>query len=94
LSLKVPHIFNPKTIHNGNNYLISLGKLSVWMAERAIQMGIEILTGTPAAEVLYDANGALRGIATGDFGIAKKKEISKITFSVKHLDRSKTNTRY
>lgn len=71
-SVRVPHKFHPKTIDNHNNYLISLGQLCRWLAERATEMGVDIFTGTPAAEPLFDDKGRMRGIATGDFGIAKK----------------------
>jgi electron-transferring-flavoprotein dehydrogenase len=47
------------------------------MAERATEMGVDIFTGTPAAEILYTPNGEVRGVATGDFGISKKGNVKE-----------------
>jgi electron-transferring-flavoprotein dehydrogenase len=64
----------PPTMHNDGNYIISLGNVCRWLAEQAETMGIEIFPGFAAAEVLYDDNGAVRGIATGDMGIGADGE--------------------
>ncbi|MGB6976058.1 MAG: electron transfer flavoprotein-ubiquinone oxidoreductase [Gammaproteobacteria bacterium] len=61
----------PPLLHNHGNYIISLGKLCRWLAEQAQALGIEIFTGFPAAEILYDDKGQVRGVATGAFGIDK-----------------------
>lgn len=68
--IKVPGIFAPKTMHNEGNYIISLGNLCRWLAEQAEAMGAEIYPGFAAAEVLYHEDGTVKGIATGDMGIA------------------------
>lgn len=70
-SIQIPHIFHPKTIDNHQNYLISLGKLCGWLAERATELGVDIFTGTPGSQVLYNEKGAVKGVITGDFGIGK-----------------------
>lgn len=62
------------TSKNHGNYIISLGLLTRWLAEQAEGMGIEIYPGFAAAEVLYHADGSVRGIATGDMGIGKDGE--------------------
>ena len=54
-SIKVPNFFFPKTIDNHGNYIISLSNLSKWMGERASEMGVDIITGTPASEILYSS---------------------------------------
>ena len=48
-SIKVPNFFFPKTIDNHGNYIISLGNLTRWMGEKASDMGVDIITGTPAS---------------------------------------------
>ncbi|WP_111656714.1 electron transfer flavoprotein-ubiquinone oxidoreductase [Isoalcanivorax indicus] len=72
--IKVPGLFVPKTMHNDGNYIVSLGNVCRWLGEQAEQLGIEIFPGFAATEVLYDENGAVRGIATGDFGIGHDGE--------------------
>ncbi|AMO56534.1 electron transfer flavoprotein-ubiquinone oxidoreductase [Endozoicomonas montiporae] len=69
-SIKVPNLFVPKTMHNEGNYIISLGNLCRWLAEQAESMGTEIFPGFAASEVLYNDDGSVKGIATGDMGIA------------------------
>jgi electron-transferring-flavoprotein dehydrogenase len=61
----------PPQMHNHGNYIISLGNLCRWLAEQAEALGVEIYPGFAAAEVLYDASGRVRGVATGDMGIGK-----------------------
>ena len=64
----------PPQMHNDGNYIISLGNLCRWLGERAEELGAEIFPGFAAAEVLYDDQGAVTGIATGDMGIGKDGE--------------------
>lgn len=65
---------NPPQMHNAGNYIISLGNFCRWLGEQAEALGIEIFPGFAAAEVLYDEQGAVKGIATGDMGISKSGE--------------------
>ncbi len=65
---------NPPHMHNKGNYIISLGRLAKWLAEQAESMGVEIFPGFAAAELLYDAQGAVIGIATGDMGLNESGE--------------------
>ena len=67
-ALRLP---TPPQMHNHGNYVISLGNLCRWLAQRAEELGVEIYPGFAAAEVLYDAAGRVRGVATGDMGIGK-----------------------
>ena len=67
--VKVPGPFVPKTMHNEGNYVISLGNLCRWLAEQAEGLGIEIFPGFAATEVLFNEDGSVKGIATGDSGI-------------------------
>jgi len=61
----------PPTMNNHGNYIISLGNFTRWLASQAEELGVEIFPGFAAAEVLYDEQGAVRGVATGDMGIGK-----------------------
>ena len=59
----------PPQMHNKGNYIISLGNLGRWLAEQAEGLGVEIFPGFAAAEVLYNDEGQVIGVATGDIGI-------------------------
>ncbi|GJL86005.1 MAG: electron-transferring-flavoprotein dehydrogenase [Micavibrio sp.] len=59
----------PPQMHNKGNYIISLGNLARWLATQAEELGVEIFPGFAAAEVLYNENGAVIGVATGDMGL-------------------------
>jgi electron-transferring-flavoprotein dehydrogenase len=61
----------PPQMANHGNYVISLGNLCRWLGQQAEGLGVEIYPGFAAAEVLYDDKGRVRGVATGDMGIAK-----------------------
>ncbi len=73
-SLRLPNIMMPPLMNNHGNYIVSLGSVCRWLATKAEALGVEIYPGFAAAEVLYDENGAVTGIATGDMGIGKNKE--------------------
>ena len=60
----------PPQMRNEGNYIISLGNLCRWLGSQAENLGVEIFPGFAAAEVLYDESGAVRGVATGDMGVA------------------------
>jgi len=61
----------PPQMHNRGNYIISLGNLCRWLAAQAEELGVEIYPGFAAAEVLYDEEGRVCGVATSDMGIGK-----------------------
>jgi electron-transferring-flavoprotein dehydrogenase len=61
----------PPFLHNEGNYIISLGNLCRWLGEQAEAIGVEIYPGFAAAEVLYNEDGSVKGVATGDMGIGK-----------------------
>ncbi|WP_067986956.1 electron transfer flavoprotein-ubiquinone oxidoreductase [Neptuniibacter pectenicola] len=73
-AIKVPNMFVPKTMHNHGNYIVSLGNLCRWLAEQAEQLGVEIFPGFAASEVLYNEDGSVKGIATGDMGVSAAGE--------------------
>lgn len=62
----------PPQMHNKGNYIISLGNLARWLAGQAENLGVEIFPGFAAAEVLYNDDGAVIGVATGDMGLDKE----------------------
>ncbi|MFO1261469.1 MAG: electron transfer flavoprotein-ubiquinone oxidoreductase [Sphingomonadaceae bacterium] len=70
----MPHIFTPKFMHNDGTYTASLGNLCRWLAEQAEGLGVEIFPGFPAAEVLYNEDGSVKGVATGYMGVARDGE--------------------
>jgi len=61
----------PPSMNNHGNYIISLGNFCRWLGEQAEALDVEIYPGFPAAEVLYDDQGRVKGVATGDMGIGK-----------------------
>jgi electron-transferring-flavoprotein dehydrogenase len=67
--LALPGFFIPKPMHNEGNYVVSLGNVCRWLAEQAENLGAEVFPGFAAAEVLYHADGSVKGIATGDMGV-------------------------
>ena len=73
-AIRIPNFLMPPLMSNHGNYVVSLGNVCRWLAQRAEALGVEIYPGFAAAEVLYDANGAVVGIATGDMGIGKDGE--------------------
>jgi len=62
----------PPQMNNHGNYIISLGNLCRWLAEQAEELGVEIYPGFAAAEVLYDDDGVVAGVATGDMGVDRQ----------------------
>ncbi|MEC9235252.1 MAG: NAD(P)/FAD-dependent oxidoreductase, partial [Pseudomonadota bacterium] len=69
---KAYKLLTPPQMRNHGNYIISLGNLCRWLGEQAEAMGIEIFPGFAAAEVLYNDDGAVIGVATGDMGLDRE----------------------
>jgi electron-transferring-flavoprotein dehydrogenase len=69
--IRLPNFLMPPLMSNHGNYIGSLGNLCRWLGSQAEELGVEIYPGFAAAEVLYDDNGAVVGVATGDMGIRK-----------------------
>ncbi|MFN3628932.1 MAG: electron transfer flavoprotein-ubiquinone oxidoreductase [Casimicrobiaceae bacterium] len=68
---RIPNWTLPPLMNNHGNYIVSLGRVAKWLADQAEAMGVEIYPGFAAAEVLYNPQGAVIGVATGDVGIAR-----------------------
>ena len=73
--IKLPNFSVPKTMHNDGNYIVSMGNVCRWLAEQAEQLGVEIFPGFPAQSVIYNDDGSVGGVITGDMGLdAEGKE--------------------
>lgn len=70
-ALKIPNFFAPKTMHNNGNYIISLGNLCRWLAEQAESLGVEIFPGFAASRAIFHDDGSVKGVLTGDMGVAE-----------------------
>jgi electron-transferring-flavoprotein dehydrogenase len=68
---RIPNWSLPPLMDNHGCYIVSLGNVCRWLGTRAEALGVEIYPGFPAAEILYDEHGAIRGVATGDMGVAR-----------------------
>ncbi len=73
-AFRTPDFFVPQCMHNEGNYVVALGNVVRWMAQQAEALGVEIFPGFAAAEVLYNDDGSVRGVATGNLGVGKDGE--------------------
>src|SRR6187455_1471509 len=70
-AIRLPNFAMPPLMDNHHCYIGSLGDVCRWLGPKAEALGVEIYPGFAAAEVLYDDQGAVRGIATGDMGVGR-----------------------
>ena len=70
-AFRIPNFLLPPLMSNRGNYIVSLGNLCRWLGTQAEEMGVDIFAGFAAAEILFDDSGRVKGVATGDMGIAK-----------------------
>jgi electron-transferring-flavoprotein dehydrogenase len=68
-SYATPSFMVPKALTNHGNYVISLANVVRWLGQQAEALGVEIFPGFPAAEILYNDDGAVKGVATGNMGV-------------------------
>lgn len=68
--IKLPNIMTPKTMHNEGNYIVSMANVTRWLATQAEQLGVEIFPGFAAAETIIE-EGCVKGVITGDMGVAE-----------------------
>lgn len=73
-AIRVPHWMHPKPMRNDGNYIVSLGEVVRWLGEQAENLGVEIFPGFPASEVLFNEDGSIKGVATGEMGRGKDGE--------------------
>lgn len=67
----LPNFLMPPLMNNHGNYIVSLGSLCQWLGEQAMELGIEVYPGFAASEILYNDDGSVAGVATGDMGVGK-----------------------
>jgi len=67
----IPNLLLPNCFLNHGNYIISLGNLCRWLGKQAEALGVEIYPGFAGAEILYNQDGSVRGVATGDMGVGR-----------------------
>ncbi|MBI1262627.1 MAG: NAD(P)-binding protein [Rhizobiales bacterium] len=70
-ALRIPNFLMPPLMNNHGNYIVSLANVTRWLGEQAEALGVEVYPGFAAAEILYNEDGSVRGVATGDMGVAK-----------------------
>ncbi|HEX4895654.1 MAG TPA: electron transfer flavoprotein-ubiquinone oxidoreductase [Solimonas sp.] len=70
-SVRTPDWLVPRNLHNDGCYVVSLGNVVRWLAQQAEALGVEIFPGFAAAEIVYDEDGAVRGVATGNMGVGR-----------------------
>jgi electron-transferring-flavoprotein dehydrogenase len=68
---RIPNWLLPPLMSNHGMYIASLGQVCRWLGARAEELGVEIFPGFAAAEVLFDGQGAVRGVAIGDMGVGR-----------------------
>ena len=73
-AINTPSFLIPKCLHNEGNYVVSLGNLVRWLGQQAEALGVEIFPGFAAAEILYNDDGSVRGVSTGNLGVGKDGE--------------------
>ena len=71
-SYQVPNWMLPDCFKNEGNYIISLANVTRWLGQQAENLGVEIFPGFPAAEILYNEQGAVLGVITGSMGLDKE----------------------
>ncbi|MBC7860751.1 MAG: electron transfer flavoprotein-ubiquinone oxidoreductase [Burkholderiaceae bacterium] len=71
-ALQTPNWMMPPCFQNHGNYVISLGAVTRWLGQQAEALGVEIFPGFAAAEVLYNDDGSVRGVATGNMGVDRE----------------------
>jgi electron-transferring-flavoprotein dehydrogenase len=57
--------------NNHGNYIISLGQLTPWLAQKAEALGVEVFAGFAAAAAVFDERGGVKGVRIGDMGLDK-----------------------
>jgi len=70
-SFRIPNFIMPPLMSNHGNYIVSLSNLCKWLGQQAEALGVEIYPGFPAADIVYGENGEVRGVVTGDLGVAR-----------------------
>ena len=70
-AIRLPNFLMPRLMNNHGNYIVSLGNVCRWLAEKAESLGVDVYPGFAASELIYDENDTVIGVATGDMGIGR-----------------------
>ncbi|XYJ12749.1 electron transfer flavoprotein-ubiquinone oxidoreductase [Telluria sp. B2] len=70
-AIRTPGFMMPKMLTNHGNYIVSLANVVRWLGQQAESLGVEIFPGFPAAEILYNEDGSVKGVATGNMGVKR-----------------------
>ena len=73
-AITLPNFLIPKPTHNDGNYIVSMGSVCRWLAQQAEAMDVDIYPGFAASEVVFNEDGSVKGIATGDMGVGLNGE--------------------
>ena len=71
IAVRLPNFLMPPLMYNHGNYIVSLGNVCKWLAQKAEELGVEIYPGSTAAGLLYNEDGAVSGLYTGDMGVER-----------------------
>ncbi len=77
---KIPNALLPPLMNNHGNYIVSLGQLTRWLATQAEELGVDLFPGFNGHDIIFAEDGSVKGIITGDMGIARDGS-HKNTFS-------------
>ena len=66
--MRLPNMLMPPLMSNHGNFIVSMGNVCRWMAEQAEEMGVEIFPGMACSELVFNDNGAVKGVVAGEFG--------------------------
>lgn len=70
-SIRLPHLLLPPIMRNQGNYIVSLGLVCRWLATQAEDLGVDLFPGFNAYSLNYADDGSVKGVVTGDMGIAR-----------------------
>ena len=66
--MRLPNMLMPPLMSNHGNFIVSMGNVCRWMAEQAEEMGVEIFPGMACSELVFNDDGAVKGVVAGEFG--------------------------
>ena len=70
-AIRIPNLIMPPFMHNHGKYIVSLGNVCRWLAQQAEALGVEIYPGFAATDLVFGENGEVKGVVTGDMGVAR-----------------------
>jgi electron-transferring-flavoprotein dehydrogenase len=73
-SMRLPNFLMPPLMNNHGAYVVSLSNVTRWLGREAEALGVEIYPGFPAAGLVFDETGAVKGVRVGDLGVSRTGE--------------------